>query len=152
MSYSDIVTNIKNLLDAVSGIENVYTYRIHQAGEQNWSYIKDSSNFVNTWQIVRPERPGNFFSANGATDYTDIINIEAYYSVDSAGATELTFQGLIDDAIAALNIQDQTFGGFVDSIESPPQLISLDYDPEYMGILCHKAVIQMKLIRQVNPC
>lgn len=101
MSLTTIRTQIKTLIEAVSGIGNVYDYERYC---NDWATYKDifvKNDKVNTWDIKRERfSSSSHGGSGGVTDRTFDFAIRGFYALNDALASEKTFQDLTDLVLA----------------------------------------------------
>ncbi len=143
MSLALIRTQIKTILEAISGVENVYDYQRYCAdlATYNTLFVKDSK--VNTWEIERKSFESTGRGApNAVEDVNHVFNIRGFYSFFDERATEKTFQDLVE-TIRASFISDPTIGGKANIMHVP---IIGEFSMVMLGaVLCHVVNIEITI-------
>ncbi len=104
MSYSTKIAAIKAIIVGVTGVPsgNVYDYERHA---KDWSsYIssfKDTSNNKIHGYIITRNQAAEVAEVGRTNEESESWLIRGYYSLGNSGATEKTFQALIDDIRSA---------------------------------------------------
>jgi hypothetical protein len=106
MSEESIREQIKATLSAVDGIGVVHDYQRWAATwEKFLNLFRDADNKINGWMISRARTPERWLSNIQflrVYEYT----IRGVYALSDADASELVFQGLIEDICSAFRNED----------------------------------------------
>src|SRR3990172_1080001 len=134
MSLANIRTQIKTILDGVSGIGIVHDYdRYVNDWNKLLSLFKPTTQAkINGWVITRTATPAQW-SAIARRHRVHSFLIRGFYSHDDASASEITFQALIESIYEAFE-DNETLTGTCETT-------SPDFGPE-----TGKAGIQVALI------
>ena len=146
MALTDNITAIQAMLQAVSGIANVYdTVRNWQSEKQFRDGARTAGGAIQFWFLTREataaEELGPRLTARKHT-----IVLHGYAGVNDAAGSERSFQGLIESVAAALDADRklaQTAGH-----SDPAQVRAVDYRI-LNGVLCHHA--EMALVVEEKP-
>jgi len=143
MSLSNIRSQIKTKLEAISGVENVYDYKrfCHDWVTYKDLFVKDSK--VNTWEIER--KTFTAVSHGGSGDVEDTQHnfiIRGFYSIYDSLETDKTFQDLIK-TICASFLNDPTLSGKAKIVHLP---ITGTFSTGKLGeVLCHIVEINVTI-------
>jgi hypothetical protein len=103
MSLADIRTELKTVLEGVSGIGQVYDYLRWSNTEKDFkSIFKASNDKINAWQITRRGAAENIYNQNHINIQEHNMLIWGIYGAKDADASEKTFQDLIEAILAAI--------------------------------------------------
>ena len=146
MSLSLIRTELKTILESVSGIGQVHDYKRYSADWGSYKKLFTKDKKVNEWEIQRDgfsTSPTGSQSRSGKVkDITHRITIRGFYAFNDACASEKTFDTLCD-AITDKLIQDQGLGGQAELIGIP---IAGEITFNYLGdVLCHMVEIKFEV-------
>lgn len=153
MSYSTIASALQTRLNAISGLDNVYTYeRISYDALQSSEFqnlFKDSSSSVlNTWWITC----NNIQTVQSTEDYFTVdkyaITLHGFYTLNDSLQTPLTFKTLCESVASNLRSGDRTLGGIVLCYELPSSEFEFatlgrrkgDLNHAYIRIECHQSI------------
>lgn len=150
MSYTTVIAQIETVLKSATGVVSatVYTYQVLVRDTAVYiSKFKDTTNNVIHGYIITRVNFNEIREAGRSNLRTSKWVIRGYYSIGSAGATEITFQGIVDN-IATKFAADPTLSGTVISVEN----FSLDnFDAGMWGdVLCHFAEMSLTTQEQIN--
>ena len=111
MSLATIRTQLKVILEGVTGIGIVHDYERHA---KDWStylsfYKKPGTSVINGWQITRRATREEEHAATQTYRFHTMV-IHGFYSLDDSAASEKTFQDLIE-AISTAIRQNATLNG-----------------------------------------
>jgi len=148
MSLSDIRSEIKTKLEAISGVENVYDFKRYCNDLSTYKDLFVKDNKVNTWEIERISFTRNPRGGNGEIDDT-IHNfvIRGYYSVFDSLATEKTFQDLVE-SICATFMDDPTLGGYAHIVHMPIE--GVFSTNRLGGVMCHVVEIRINIEQRIQ--
>lgn len=142
MSLTNIRSQIKTKLQAISGVENVYDFKRYCSDWATYKdlFIKDSR--VNTWEIER--KSFSKVARGGSGDVEDNNHnfiIRGFYSTKDSLATEKTFQDLVE-TICSSFLNDPTLSGKAKIVHIP---ITGEFSTGKLGeVLCH--IIEISII------
>jgi len=150
MSYATIIAQIETILKTATGIpaSTVYKYQVLTKNQADYiSKFKDTTNSVIHGYIITRKSFGETREASKSNLRTTTWIIRGYYALGSAGATEATFQGYVDN-IASKFAADPRLGNTVISVES----FNLEnFDAGMWGdVLCHYAEMSLITQEQIN--
>ena len=143
MSYTAQIAQIKTVLEAVSGIANVYDYPRYSDDQTTFNSLFLTGTTYHWWWIERVATPGDFHTSQKVIDET--YEIHGYYGWDDANSSYKTFQGVVDDVLDALNaLTDATLSdtGF---IVEPAFMRSFQPFTFESGPLLHQVVIELRV-------
>lgn len=136
MSMAAIRAQIATILDAVSGVENVYQRKRWAVDEMQFKTLfKTSSNKITGWMVSRisTEEIDETGSSNVARHIFRIIGI---YGLQDSADTETTFQALIESIRAAFQA---AFGLNGTARYTSPIQVNVVEERVFGSILCHYA-------------
>ncbi len=141
MSLSTIRSEIKKILEAVPGVENVYDYKRYC---NDWVTYKDlfvADSKVNTWEVQRDTFSKTAHGGNGdVQDTENDFTIRGFYSVYDAYASEKTFQELVEIILENF-LNNPTLNGNAEILHVP---ITGTFTIGRLGnVLCHIVEIKM---------
>src|ERR1041384_5983741 len=121
---TDTINEVKNILDAVTGIGKVNAFRRAVNTEKDFAdaYIDEETSQLRAWDITRESTVSNDRTV-GATQERHLLVIRGYMSVKDADATEQTFQNLIEDVRAALRAERNLNGKVLDTTPVQARLV-----------------------------
>ena len=96
MSEALIRAQIKIILEGIPGIGVVHSYERLSLSPATYFDLMTSGGIVNGWTIHR-ENTDSERSAMGYIDRAHDFRIRAIYELNDAGASEITFQALLDE-------------------------------------------------------
>lgn len=109
MSQDTLLAQIKIIVSAVAGIGAVHDYERYSRSMSEWIVLMASGGKTNAWTISRektdPERDSDKTNRCRHT-----FKIRGYYAIDDAGASEKTFQGLVELVRKAFNNKETLNG------------------------------------------
>ena len=142
MSLVNIRTEIKTILSAVDGIGVVHDY-VRWANE--WSkfldLFKDSNNKVNGWMISRISTPSKRDNMS-TLKRRHLFRMEGFYGLQDSSATEIVFQGVVEDIQDAFDSQYSLGGHALNS--GPVQVIIIE-NRVFGKVLCHYARLEYEV-------
>jgi len=150
MSYATVVAQIDTVLKSATGVVDANVFKYQKLVRDQATYIssfKDTTNnVIHGYIITRADFSENREGVRSNLRTTKWI-IRGYYSLGNAGATEETFQGIIEN-IATKFAADPRLGGTVQSVEN----FSLDnFDAGMWGnVLCHMAEMSLTTTEQID--
>jgi hypothetical protein len=110
MSLAAILTQVKTILEGVSGIGNVHKY---QRWSKDWAgfltLYQDDNDKINGWCVTRSQIARRQVTT-GEIEVAHILTVRGYYGLKDADASEAVFQGLVDGAIAAFDTYETLNG------------------------------------------
>lgn len=110
MSLSSIRTQIKTILEGVSGIGIVHDYERWSADWKAFlTLFQDSNDLINGWMFAR-EKTVQRRVTLGEKEKAHIFRLRGVYGLKDEDATEKTFQDLIESNVAAFDA-DETLSG-----------------------------------------
>ncbi len=143
MGLAQIRTEIKNLLETVSGIGKVHDY---ERWTNDWrtflNCFNTDNNKINGWMITRIDTRERLQAAGAVNIATHTLAIKGYYGLKDNIESEKTFQDLIESIRSTLRTHNNLNGTCLKSY--PPQVDVLSPHP-YAGILMHQCRIQLKV-------
>lgn len=150
MSYATVIAQIDTTLKSATGVVDANVFKYQKLTRDPAAYIaafKDTTNSVIHGYIITRVNFNDIREASRSNLRTTKWVIRGYYSIGSAGATEETFQGIIENIATAFS-SDPTLSGTVLSVEN----FSLDnFDAGMWGdVLCHFAEMSLTTQEQIN--
>lgn len=150
MSYSTVIAQIDTTLKSATGVVDANVFKFQKLTRDFSAYISafaDTTNNVIHGYIITRSNFNETREASRSNLRTTKWIIRGYYSVGTAGQTEETFQGIIDNIATAFSA-DPRLGSTVLSVEN----FNLDkFDAGMWGdILCHFAEMSLETIEQIN--
>lgn len=143
MSLEAIRSQYKTLLEGIGGIGKVYDYERSTSGD--WAkflaLFKTAGNKIHGWTVTREKTLERFLAGSSSERIHEMV-LRGYYAVDDAGASEKTFQDLIETICSALRPKT-TLGGKADQVEAPLQ-VSIVEPRDFGGVLCHYAELRQR--------
>lgn len=136
-------TKIKEKLEGVTGIGNVYDYERYANKTSEFKTLYVNSGKINGWHFRRTKRKDTQ-PYIGRREIVQEWTIRGFISLDDAGETEKTFDALIDNIIDAF-FADDTLGGIIDTmiVNNNIGIQLLNSQPVmFAGVLCHSAELQ----------
>lgn len=150
MSYSGIIAQINIILSSATGLSTakIYNYdRLSRQWDEYISSFKDTTNnVVHGWTITR-NKLAEMPEASRTNTVTTTWILRGYYSLGSSGATETTFQGIIDNIRTAFISKTDLNNSCLTT--SPIQVDIIE--PRMFGdVLCHYAELRLETIEEVT--
>ena len=150
MSLSTVRTEIKTIIEAVTGIGKVYEYErlTHDFKQYNKLFTKNDK--VNVWQIERPTFKfyvhGSAGSTSGVERKIHDFVIHGWYGLSDDLASEKTFQDLVELVCQAFRNKPD-LNATAEMIKmSPDNPITGDIGKDYLGeVLCHTVRINISI-------
>lgn len=151
MSLAIIRTEIKTVLEGVSGIGMVYDYIRHAPKESIWKVLFTTSlNRLHTWQITRTGVKDDWLTTceNGIRRHS--FQVLGYYSLKDDDASENTFQDLTDSVMTALRnaAKSPPLSGTALNMTTPQAEI---YHKDYYKVLTHACCIKFTVDEYILP-
>jgi len=150
LSYTNILTNVKTILDSVTGIGKTHDYfRFSDNLEHHGAELFYSNKIFHTWFITRVN-----FIANSLVHYQverfHNFDLWGFYQISDKDASEKTFQALCD-AICDKFDEDSNIVMDANSDQpEPAELQEFELAVEFMGILCHRAKIRIQVFEEYD--
>lgn len=144
MSFATIRTEVKTILEAVSGIGRVHDFIRHTTFWYELSKKHTEKQIVNDWEITRISIVQNLaavqtqIAAEPTFDDIHTVQITGRMGLQDNSESEKTFQSLVDGVITALRKNPDLNQTVVKSIQ--PINTTVDHD-NFNGILVHQAII-----------
>ena len=150
MSYATVIAQIETVLKSATGVVSatVYTYQILIRDQATYiNKFKDTTNNVIHGYIISRQSFTTIGEASKSNLRTTKWIIRGYYSLGSAGATEITFQGIIDNIETKFGANPRLNGAVLTT-----ENFSLDnFDAAMWGdVLCHYAEMSLTTQEQIN--
>jgi hypothetical protein len=150
MSYATVIAQIETVLKSATGVVSatVYTYQV-LAREQSVyiSKFKDTTNNVIHGYIITRQNFSTTGEAGRSNTRTTKWIIRGYYALGNAGATETTFQGIIDNIETKFGANPRLNG----SVLTTENFNLENFDAGMWGeVLCHYAEMSLITTEQVN--
>lgn len=140
MSLATIRTQVKTILEGVSGIGLVHEYvRWATTWEKFLEFFKTSSNKINGATITRVQTPETCESSDHNSRRHSFL-IRMYYGLKDDDESEITFQLLVENTCAAFRAKRTLNSTAEDS--GPPQVEILELRM-FGTVLCHYAEISL---------
>lgn len=127
----------------VANIGKVHEYERFAKGEKDFRLLYEYQGQIRGWNIRRITRAENS-QVMGESNVINRWQIRGFMSLSDADASELVFDGLVEDLCAAFRA-DETLGGVIASTVIPTMnnlagLQEEDSGPVmFAGVLCHSA-------------
>lgn len=141
-SYADdILPELIAILEAVSGIGNVYEFPQHSAfiEEHKELFVTDENKFHVWWPIRTAWEATGGLSAQIFRRHT--VEITGYYAISNSTESEKIFQNVIDGIANAFDtLANFSLDNTVDQ-HLPAQMEKSDV--MFGGFLCHKGIIRI---------
>ena len=141
MSWANIRTKLKTLIEAVSGIGIVHDYQRWSVESGDDATLFVSSGRYNVCYITRDESLEDF-EASDQHYRRHQVRLIMFYSVDDSDATEKTFSDLMEAICDDLRA-DATLTTSAES-SAPPQVVN-DGHTRFRGALCHYGEITVEI-------
>ena len=144
MPLQQIIANAKGMLQAVSGVANVYDHLVYANDDKTVaSKFTDTNSRIHAWMITRPATQGEDRGPNNEYD-VHRLQIRGYLGVSEAAGTEGTFQDLVEAVRAAFNANrkfdfNSTKAAHWSKPMQAPQVIYV----MFAGVLCHYCELTM---------
>jgi hypothetical protein len=125
MPFADIRPAVKAVLEAVDGVGVVSDFEpwVRRLEELKTFFQPENEDALRGWTISRESVVESYGSlSRGEAEARHAVVIRGYMSVSQQGATERTFQDLVDTVTAALlaqSLDDAKFNQTVDYVEPP---------------------------------
>lgn len=153
MALSTILTNMKTIVDAVSGI-TAKTYTRKVLANDMMTIIdkfKDpTSELIHTWWISRESTKQIIYAQGPKYAQNHKIVIIGFYGLSEANTTENTFQNLIQTMVADFRADDTLSGAChncTPMLRGGGDIAGLQVDVveprTFCGILCHYAELRL---------
>jgi hypothetical protein len=143
MSYSTVIAEIDTILKTATDVgTKVYKYDRLETTEVGFKNAFKVGSVIKAWTITRA-RVESLPEASRVNHVMTTWIIRGYYSLGSSGATEDTFQGLIDN-IRQVFRDDPRLNNSV--LTSSPLQIDIIEPRMWGSILCHYA--EMRLVTE----
>jgi len=134
MSLTDIREQIKSILAGIDGIGAVHDY---ERWSKDWNkfldHYKSPDGRINGWSITR-DRTSEECDTSSHHTRIHHFTIRGFYGLKDSEASELTFQGLIEDICEAFRSKYQLNETVNDN--SPIQVEAVE-PRMFGGVLCH---------------
>lgn len=152
MSLSAIRTQIKNVLESVSGMGQVYEYLRHAVDESTFKTLFISNNKLNTWLITREAVRDKAVSAAPSYIRTHDFKIFGFYGLKDTDATENTFQALVDTVLEDLRVALEPPSVLSNTAlnATPPQVRPINHK-QYSRRLTHACEITFTVDEYIPP-
>ena len=141
-NYSDMLAQIKTILESVTNIGKVYDY---ERFSNNWSDYRvlfkttiGTTDQIRAWTITRVSTDQKRHLSDGVHRQTLTFTIHGYMGLDDANSSEKTFQELVESVMDAIDAKPHLGGMAAGS--DPSQLKFFDHRL-FGDLLCHHAEI-----------
>jgi len=143
MTYTDLVGNIKTILDSVSGIGATHNYYRHitDVTDQKTAFV--SSSKFHTWLITRSSVESTRYPVKKVLR-TQVFDIWGYYAVNDENTAEKTFQGLCDDVLDKFDSIDNISVGSNALLIESTDIIQIDH-VVWCDVFCYRAQFRVKV-------
>ncbi len=141
MSWANIRTQLKTILEGVSGIGVVHDYQRWDVEADNFQTLYVSGGRIHVWSITRDQSTEGE-EAQQQHVRTHRIRITGVYSLDDSDATEKTFSDLMETICDTLR-QNNDLNDAAES-SGPPQ-VTRDDHTRFAGTLCHFGEITLEV-------
>jgi hypothetical protein len=140
MALADNITAIRTILEAVTGVENVYgTVRNWQSDKQFRDGARTGSGGIQFWFLTREATAAEDLGPR-LTTRKHTIALHGYAGVNDASASEQSFQALIENVVEALGA-DRKLGATARH-SGPAEVRAVDFRI-INGVLCHHAEVAL---------
>jgi hypothetical protein len=139
MSESSIRTQIKSVLESVSGIGIVHGYERYSRSLAEFFNLMTSSGKINGWTIHRQSTESSR-DTMPTIQREHVYKISGLYELDDAANSENTFQGLLDAIYSAFKSNYNLNGTALNS--DPVKIDNVDTE-EYGNKLFHVAELTL---------
>ncbi len=146
MSWANIRTQLKTILEGVAGIGTVHDYQRWEIEADNFTTLFVSTGRINTWMITRDASPEDEL-AQKQHYRKHQIRIIGIYAMDDSDATEKVFSDLLETICNTLRT-NLDLAGTAES-HSPPE-VKEDNHTKFAGVLCHYGEIAMEVREDVT--
>lgn len=152
MSYTSVLSDIKTILEGVTGTANVYDYPRYAADQSTQlSLFVTTAGILHTWWIERTSAPAEKVLGSQVFRRHN-FELRGFYELNDADATEKTFQALVDTIMDAFDIKanvNLTSGAnLVDAAELVEKL-DVTFNVEGHS-LCHMARVKIIVDEEVT--
>jgi len=150
MSYSTVVTAIDTIIKTATGVvdANVYTYdRLAVSWKEYLDSFKDATNSVIHGYAITRNKVEEMPEASRENTINTTWLIRGYYSLGSQGATETTFQGILEN-IRTVFRNDPRLTNTV--LTCTPLQIDIFEARMFGDVLCHYAEMRLVTTEQVS--
>lgn len=153
MSFATVRTEIKTLLESVSGIGKVHDFRRHTRFWDDFFERHIADGKVNNWEITRGSFSQEVFAVQNSAGNEPFfhdqheVSITGYMSLNDENESEKTFQTLIDNIIAKIRVNNQLNNTTI----LPRQLqVPVIEHRTFGGVLVHFAELTFEAIERVG--
>lgn len=148
MSLANIRTQLKTILEGVSGIGVVHDY---ERWANDWatfiSFFKPAAqSVINGWQITRRSTREEEHAATQTYRFHTMV-IHGFYSLDDSAASEKTFQDLIETICTTIR-QNATLNGA--AYHALPPQVAVVEQRKFGDVLCHYGEINVLVEEDVT--
>ena len=148
MSLSAIRSEIKNIMEGISGIGKVYDYlRWDESSWEGFFNLFKTDSSCHGWMITRISTTEDRRFETGHNLRTYTFQIRGFYPLKDAKATEKTFQDLIETVCSTFRTNYNLNGTCLDS--DPPE-VSVVENRIYGSILAHYTEILLRVRERIT--
>ena len=151
MTQAAITAEIVTLLSAVSSVPaaNVDNHYVWANTFSNFreSHEDDDNDVIHHWDVRRLATKEEWWQAQHV-QRTHQYELRGLYSLDDAGATETTFQSVVEDVM--LKFRRETTLTNNAQVAGPAQLVEFGEISDKAGVLLHQARIQLVIIELIT--
>lgn len=146
MSWANIRTQLKTILQGVAGIGTVHDYQRWEIEADAFATLFVSQGRIHTWMITR-DASLEEERAQRQHYRRHQVRIIGLYALDDSDATEKTFSDLLETVCITLR-SNPTLNGAAES-SGPPQ-VRRDDHARFAGVLCHFGEITLEAREDVT--
>lgn len=142
MSLSTVRTEIKTILEALDGIENVYDYKRYCKDWKTYKNLFKKGYQINTWEITRPSFEYIVHGSDSCQRKTHNFLIRGFRALDDSLASEKTFQDLVE--IVANSFRDKPKLNNTAEVVNVP-IVGRTFEDFLGSVLCHVCEIEVNI-------
>ena len=155
MSLDTVRTEMKTIIEAVSGIGKVHDYERYTHDWKKYEQLFTKADKVNTWQIERPTFSRYVHGSQGPTAGVErVIHdfiIRGFYALSDELASEKTFQDIVEAVCQAFRNKP--------TLNDKAEMIKISSDSpvtgrifkDYLGaVLCHIVEISISIQEKIT--
>jgi len=146
MSLSTVRTEVKTLMAATSGIENVYDYRRYTRDYATYKDLFKEGSHINTWEITRPTFTRLVHGSDAIERVVHDFLIRGFYSLDDKAGSEKVFQDLVE-TVCQIFRDKPTLEGYAEVVKYP--IVGRVYESMFGSVLCHIGEIEVHIQERI---
>ena len=148
MNLSNIITQLKGIIESVEGIGKVHDY---DRWTVDWNTLlnlfTDANKRINGWVITSPRSDEQVQAAGAVNIRTHLIKIEGVYGLKDSAESEKAFRDLLERICDKLRENNSLNGSCLKS--SPPRVARV-IRRRFSGVLAHVGEIQLSVAEYIQ--